>query len=182
MRIIAGKYGGVNLKTPTFAPTRPTTNIAKEALFSMINNYYNFDNINFLDLFGGTGQMSYEFASRGCTDITTVEKFGACVNFMEKTIERLGIEGMKVNQMDVFKFIKNTNQQFDIIFAGPPYPLPNLDTIPDVIFENNLVEGKGWFILEHNPLHDFTHHKHFWRKRNYGQTIFSFFVNDAENY
>lgn len=177
MRIIAGKYGGINLKTPTFAPTRPTTNIAKEALFSIINNYYNFDKINFLDLFGGTGQMSYEFASRGCTDITTIEKFGGCVAFMEKTIERLEIEGMKIYQMDVFKFIKNTNQKFDIIFAGPPYPLPNLNTIPDVIFENELVEGKGWFILEHNPQHDFTHHKNFWRKRNYGQTIFSIFVN-----
>lgn len=182
MRIIAGKYGGVNLKTPTFSPTRPTTNIAKEALFSMIDNYYNFENINFLDLFGGTGQMSYEFSSRGCTNITTIEKFAPCVKFMEKIIERLEIEGMKVNQMDVFKYIKNTNQQFDIIFAGPPYPLPTLDTIPDIIFENNLVEGKAWFILEHNPLHDFTHHKNFWKKRNYGQTIFSFFVNEPEGY
>lgn len=143
----------------------------------MIDNYYNFDNINFLDLFGGTGQMSYEFASRGCTDITTVEKFGPCVDFMNKIIERLEIEGMKVNQMDVFKFMKVTNQQYDVIFAGPPYPLPTLDTIPDVVFENNLVEGKGWFILEHNPDHNFDKHKNFWRKRNYGQTIFSIFVN-----
>ena len=96
---------------------------------------------------------------------------------MHKTIERLQIEGMKVTQMDVFKFMKSCNQQYDIIFAGPPYPLPTLDTIPDVVFENNLVEGKGWFILEHNPQHNFKDHKNFWRSKNYGQTIFSIFVN-----
>lgn len=177
MRIIAGKYGGVNLKTPTFAPTRPTTNIAKEALFSTIETYYDVENVKFLDLFGGTGQISYEFASRGCEDITTVEKFGPCVQFMQSTIERLQIKGMKINQIDVFKFIESTNQQFDIIFAGPPYPLPNLKTIPDEIFKHNLVEGKGWFILEHNPEHNFTQHPNFWRARNYGETIFSIFVN-----
>lgn len=177
MRIIAGKYGGINLKTPTFSPTRPTTNIAKEALFSTIDNYYNFENLKFLDLFGGSGQISYEFASRGCTDITTVEQFGACVNFMHKTIEQLSIEGMKVSQMDVFKYIETSKQKFDIIFAGPPYPLPNLDTLPDVVFEHELVEGEGWFILEHNPDHNFKNHKNFWRSRNYGQTIFSIFVN-----
>ena len=177
MRIIAGKYGGVNLKTPTFSPTRPTTNIAKEALFSSLDNYYNFDNVNFLDLFGGTGQMSYEFASRGCTDINTVEKFGPCVNFMHKNIEKLGIEGMIVHQMDVFRFMKTTTKTFDIIFAGPPYPLPTLDTIPDEVFKNKLVEAKGWFILEHNPDHNFKNHPNFWKKRNYGQTIFSIFVN-----
>lgn len=177
MRIIAGKYGGVNLKQPKFAPTRPTTNIAKEALFSMLDNYYNFDNIRFLDLFGGTGQISYEFASRGCTDITTIEKFAPCTQFMQKNIEKLKIEGMQVMQMDVFKFIESTTQQFDVIFAGPPYPLPNLDTIPDKIFEHQLVEGQGWFILEHNPQHNFKKHPNFWRARNYGQTIFSIFVN-----
>ncbi|MFT4644232.1 MAG: 16S rRNA (guanine966-N2)-methyltransferase [Planctomycetota bacterium] len=177
MRIIAGKYGGINLKTPTFSPTRPTTNIAKEALFNMIDNYYNFDNVSFLDLFGGTGQMSYEFASRGCIDITTVDKFAPCVSFMNKTIERLQIEGMKTVQMDVFKYMKIADKKYDLIFAGPPYPLPTLDTIPDVVFENELVDGKGWFILEHNPQHNFDKHPNFWKKRNYGQTIFSIFVN-----
>ncbi|MGB1248087.1 MAG: RsmD family RNA methyltransferase [Chitinophagales bacterium] len=181
MRIIAGKYGGLNLKVPMFEPTRPTTNIAKEALFSSLENYYNFDNIRYLDLFAGTGQLSYEMASRGCTDITSIEMHPKCVTFIEKTIEKLDIQGMRVFQADVFKYMESCNQQFDLIFAGPPYPLPTLNTIPDKIFENNLVEGKGWFILEHNPNHNFKNHPNFYKKRNYGQTIFSIFVN-AEEY
>ncbi len=102
MRIIAGKYWGRFLKTPEFAPTRPTTNIAKEALFNTLNNYYNFDKIAYLDLFGGTGQLSFEMASRGCTNITTVEMHQPCVNFIEKTRDELEIEGMQVVAMDIF--------------------------------------------------------------------------------
>lgn len=177
MRIIAGKYGGRFLKTPEFAPTRPTTNIAKEALFNTLSNYYNFDNISYLDLFGGTGQLSFEMASRGCMDITIVEMHPPCVNFIEKTRDELEIEGMQVVAMDIFKFIPLANRRYDLIFAGPPYPLPNLDEIPDLIFENNLVEGEGWFILEHNPQHNFKDHKHFYKKKKYGQTIFSIFTN-----
>ena len=101
MRIIAGKYGGRVLKVPEFSPTRPTTNIAKEALFNTLENYYNFENIRFLDLFGGTGQLSYEIASRGCTDITIVEQYPKCVKFIEKTRDLLDIEGMKVMPMDI---------------------------------------------------------------------------------
>lgn len=181
MRIIAGKYGGRFLKTPEFSPTRPTTNIAKEALFNSLENYYNFDKIKYLDLFGGTGQLSFEMASRGCTDITLIEKHPPCVNFIDKTIEELGIQGMKVINMDVFQFIRSTDQQFDLIFAGPPYPLPNIPDLPDLIIEHQLIEGEGWFILEHNPQHNFKKHPNFIKKRNYGQTIFSIFTNQGKN-
>jgi 16S rRNA (guanine966-N2)-methyltransferase len=180
MRIIGGKWSGLNLKVPVFSPTRPTTNIAKEALFNIIDNNYNFDNIRFLDLFAGTGQLSYEFASRGCTDITSVEVFQPCLKFIEKTMKQLKIEGMRIVPMDVFKFIESCNEQFDVIFAGPPYPLPNLAEIPDKIFEHNLVEGEGWFILEHNPQHNFSSHPNFLKSKKYGQTIFSIFVNQAQ--
>jgi 16S rRNA (guanine(966)-N(2))-methyltransferase RsmD len=178
MRIIGGKYGGRVLKVPEFSPTRPTTNIAKEALFNIIENYYNFDNIRFLDLFGGTGQLSYEMASRGCTDITIVEQFPKCVKFIEQTINLLEIQGMRVYPIDIFKYIKIVkNEKFDLIFAGPPYPLPNLPDIPDLVFENDLIEGEGWFVMEHNPQHSFKKHPHFWKQNNYGQTIFSIFTN-----
>lgn len=180
MRIIAGKFGGRVLKVPEFSPTRPTTNIAKEALFNMLENYYNFDNIAFLDLFGGTGQLSYEMASRGCQDITLVEQFPKCVKFIEKTIIQLGIEGMRVMPMDIFKYLPMANRTFDLIFAGPPYPLPNLADIPDLIFENSLIEGEGWFILEHNPQHNFKNHPHYIKQKKYGQTIFSIFTNEGK--
>lgn len=180
MRIIGGKWKSLNLKVPKFEPTRPTTNIAKEALFNVLNNYFNFDNIRFLDLFAGTGQLTFEFASRGCTDITSVEMHSKCVDFIEETKEKLEAEGIRVFPIDVFQFIENTQEKFDVIFAGPPYPLPTLDTIPDKIFEHDLVEGRGWFILEHNPLHDFRAHPHFYKRKKYGQTIFSIFVNKPE--
>ena len=181
MRIIAGKYGGRVLKVPEFSPTRPTTNIAKEALFNTLENYYNFENIRFLDLFGGTGQLSYEIASRGCADITIVEQYPKCVKFIEKTRDLLDIEGMRVMPMDIFKFMKQSKEKFDLIFAGPPYPLPTLPDIPDLIFEHDLVEGEGWFIMEHNPKHNFKKHPHYVKQKKYGQTIFSIFTNGGKN-
>jgi len=182
MRIISGKHKGYRLNQPHFEPTRPTTDFAKEALFNVINNNFNFDNIRVLDLFAGTGAISYEFASRGCEDLTSVELHRKCVEFIKKTSEHLKFEGHKILQMDVFSFIETSRQKFDLIFAGPPYPLPNLSTLPDVVFEHQLVEGLGWFILEHNPKYGFEDHPHFWKKRQYGTTIFSIFVNDPKNY
>jgi 16S rRNA (guanine966-N2)-methyltransferase len=180
MRIIGGKFKARQFHPPQNIPTRPTTDFAKEGLFNLINNYYNFDNIKVLDLFGGTGSISYEMASRGCTDITTVEIYPKCANFIKKTATDLGLNAIKVFQMDVFKFIETTNEKYDVIFAGPPYPLPNLKDIPDLVFEQDLVEGEGWFIMEHNPNHDFKQHPHFTFLRNYGTTIFSFFTNKGE--
>lgn len=176
MRIISGKYGGRRLNPPHLSPTRPTTDFAKEALFSIIENNFDVEVVKFLDLFGGTGGISYEMASRGCADIITVDKHIACIAFMKKTIVDLQIEGMKVYKTDVFRFIETTNETFDLIFAGPPYPLKNLATIPDVILSKGLLKDENsWLIVEHNPDHDFRKHLHFVQQRNYGSTIFAFF-------
>lgn len=180
MRIIGGRWSGRKFHPPANIPTRPTTDFAKEAMFNMLDTYYNFDNVKYLDLFGGTGSLSFEFASRGCTDITTVERFPKCTQFINKTISELGIEGMKVLQMDVFVYIEQCRTKFDIIFAGPPYALETLDTIPDLIFEKEMIDGEGWFILEHNPNHSFEKHPHFWKMKSYGSTKFSIFRNEKQ--
>ena len=179
MRIIGGQFKARQFHPPANIPTRPTTDMAKEALFNVINNSFNFDTIKVLDLFGGTGSISYEFASRGCLDITSVEIFPKCANFIRKTALDFGFGCINVQQQDVFQFVAQTKTTYDLIFAGPPYPLPNLASIPDVIFQLQLLEGAGWFILEHNPDHNFEQHPHFWKKKNYGSTTFAIFLNDV---
>lgn len=177
MRIIGGKFKGRRFHPPAdHWPTRPTTDYAKEALFNILNNQLDFEETKVLDLFGGTGSHSYEFVSRGCTDVTYVDKFPDAVRFVRKTSEQLDIGNcLKIFQMDVFRFISHTTEQFDYIFAGPPYGLPTIDTIPDLIFERNLLLPDGIFVLEHNPHHDFIEHPRLADVRNYGKTIFSFF-------
>lgn len=177
MRIIGGEYKARQFHPPSNIPTRPTTDMAKEGLFNMINNSFNFDNIKVLDLFGGTGSISYEFSSRGTTDITTVEIFPKCANFIKKTAQEFGFTGIKVMQMDVFKYMESCREKYDVIFAGPPYPLPNLGDIPDILFSYDLIDGEGWFILEHNPDHNFEKHPHYVKSKTYGTTTFAIFTN-----
>lgn len=177
MRIIGGKFKGRRFNPPADKwPTRPTTDFAKEALFNMLNNRLNFDEVKMLDLFGGTGNHCYEFISRGCLDATYVDKFPGCVRFVRETSAQLEIEDyLKIYQMDVFRFIENAKEQYDYIFAGPPYALPTIDILPDKIFEKQLLRPQGLFVLEHNPHHDFANHPNLVEVRNYGQTYFSFF-------
>lgn len=177
MRIIGGKYKGRRFDPPADRwPTRPTMDSAKEALFNILNNQLDFEESRVLDLFGGTGSHSYEFVSRGCTDVTYVDKFPDAVRFVRKTAENLGISSeIKIFQMDVFRFIEHVTTQWDYIFAGPPYSLPTIDTIPDVILQKNLLLPDGLFVMEHNPHHDFLDHPNLVDVRNYGKTIFSFF-------
>jgi 16S rRNA (guanine966-N2)-methyltransferase len=177
MRIIAGKFKGRRFHPPADNwPTRPTTDFAKEGLFNILNNQLDFEATKALDLFGGTGSHSYEFISRGCEDITYVDKFPSAVQFVRKTAKELKIEDqIKIFQMDVFRFIQQTTVKYDYIFAGPPYGLPTIDTIPDLIFEKELLAEDGMFVMEHNPHHEFLTHPHLVDVRNYGKTIFSFF-------
>ena len=127
-------------------------------------------------MFGGTGNHSYEFISRGCKDVTYVDKFPGCINFVAKTSKELGIEAyIHIFKIDVFKFLAINKKQYDYIFAGPPYPLPTLNTIPDVIFQSKALAQDGLFVLEHNPNHNFKNHPNYREERNYGTTIFSFF-------
>lgn len=175
MRIIGGTYKGHFFNPPNNIPARPTTDIAKEALFNILNNHFDFENIKVLDLFGGTGSISYEFASRGCTDITLVELDRRSVDFIKETAKKMNFN-IQILKKDVFSFIKTCTQQYDLIFAGPPYPLPTLNTLPNLITQKNMISEEGWHILEHNPHHNFDKHAHFLQKRNYGTTIFSFFT------
>ncbi|MEM9887305.1 MAG: RsmD family RNA methyltransferase [Bacteroidota bacterium] len=177
MRIISGTFKGRRFYPPADKwPTRPTTDFAKEGLFNILQNRIDFEETKMLDLFGGTGSHTYEFISRGCKDVTYVDKFSGCIRFVKKTAKELDItDFIRIFRMDVFKFIQNTNEQFDYIFAGPPYPLPILDTIPNEIFKNDLLAAEGLFVLEHNPNHDFEHYPRFQEIRNYGKTMFSFF-------
>ncbi len=177
MRIIGGKFKGRRFNPPAKNwPTRPTTDYSKEGLFNILYNNWDFEEMKMLDLFGGTGNHSYEFISRGCKDVTYVDKFGGCISFVKKTAETLEIEdNIKIVRADVFKFIEKTNLKYNYIFAGPPYPLPRLDEIPDMIFKYKLLAEEGWLVVEHNGNHGFKDHPNYFDERQYGGTIFSFF-------
>jgi 16S rRNA (guanine966-N2)-methyltransferase len=176
MRIISGKFGGRKISPPAKMPhTRPTTDIAKEGLFNILQNRISFEGINTLDLFGGTGCISYELASRGAEDLTIVEKDPIMHAFIKKNIEMLGIENAKVLKMDIFNFLNTCTTSFDIIFAGPPYALGSIDEIPKIIIEKKLIASEGLFVLEHTPRNNYEKFKGFQFVRNYGTTLFSFF-------
>jgi len=178
MRIISGIHGGRRISPPTNMPyTRPTTDIAKEGLFNILQNNLEFDELKVLDLFGGTGCISYELASRGAPDITIVEKDNKMYDFIKKTSAELKFENFNVVKSDVFRFIDTTNQQYDFIFAGPPYALATIDDLPLKVFEKNLLKPKGWFVLEHTPRNNYKKFANYKTERNYGTTIFSIFIN-----
>lgn len=178
MRIISGSLGGRRINPPSKMPyTRPTTDIAKEGLFNILQNNFSFEGMKTLDLFGGTGSISYELASRGATDLTIVEKDQQMHAFIKKTATTLGLDGFRVVKMDVFRFIEQCEEQFDLIFAGPPYALQNIDDLPREIFAKGLLKPGGWFILEHTPRNDYKSFPNYKTERNYGTTIFSIFVN-----
>ena len=153
MRIIGGKFKSRRFNPPADNwPTRPTTDYAKEGLFNILQNRLDFSSLKVLDLFGGTGSHSYELISRGCENVTYVDKFGGCVAFAKKTAKTLDIEdAMRIIKGDVFKFIRFTGEKYDYIFAGPPYGLPTIDTIPDKIFEHQLLAVEGLFIMNTIP-------------------------------
>ncbi len=181
MRIISGTFKGRRFHPPAKGwPTRPTTDMAKEGLFNILANVIDFEETRVLDLFGGTGSHSYEFISRGCRDVTYVDQFPGCVAFVRKQAQVLDIEDkLKIVRADVFKFIAASREQYDYIFAGPPYGMPRLDELPDLIFEHDMLRPEGWFVLEHNPRHGFEDHPRFFQERNYGKTLFSFFERPA---
>ena len=177
MRIISGIHGGRRINPPSKMPyTRPTTDIAKEGLFNVIQNNLAIESLVVLDLFGGTGCISYELASRGAIDITIVEKDNHMYDFIKKTSLELDFTNFTVIKSDVFKFIDTTPKQFDFIFAGPPYALATIDELPKKIIEKKLLKPGGWFVLEHTPRNDYKKFPQYKTERNYGTTIFSIFV------
>lgn len=160
---------------PGSLPVRPTTDIAKEALFNVINNHFDFEALRVLDLFSGTGNISYEFASRGAIEVIAVEQHFRAIAFINETREKLGFDNMKAIRADVFRFLGYARQQFDIIFADPPYDLKDIGRIPQIIFERDILAAGGWLILEHPGELSFEHHPRFLQKRKYGRVNMSFF-------
>lgn len=180
MRIVGGKFKGRKFNPPAGKwPTRPTTDFAKEGLFNVLTNSFDFENIKVLDLFGGTGSISYEFVSRGCAQVTYVDKYYPCLAFVKKTMTILDLEEeIKVIKADVFKYIQKTTEKYDLIFADPPYALPRMKDIPDLIFENGLLEKDGLLIVEHDNKTDFESHLHLMKVKKYGNNRFSFFESE----
>lgn len=180
MRIISGYHKGRKLEMPKNLVLRPTTDMAKESLFNVLRNHVDFDEIDALDLFSGTGSISYELASRGVKSVLAVENNGHQIRFIESIIQKLELENMRVLRMDVFQFFKTNKRSFDLIFADPPYDMTESETLPDLIFSKELLRPGGIFVLEHPKRASFAEHPNFFDHRNYGSVNFTFFKNKAD--
>ncbi len=178
MRIISGKYKGRRIQAPKKLPVRPTTDMAKEALFNIINNQYYFDEISVLDLFAGIGSIGYEFASRGAEKIICIDEDFGCINFIEKTVDEFDMP-IKCIKSDVFKYLQTCDHQYTIIFADPPYNFSDdlFNKIRSLVFQNNLLENEGLLIIEHSKHTDLSQLENYDSSRNYGGNKFSFFKN-----
>lgn len=178
MRIISGTHKGKRLIAPKKLPVRPTTDFAKEALFNILRNTFNFSQISVIDLFAGTGNISYEFASRGVQDITSVDADFGCIRFIQKTAGELNFP-INTLKSDVFSYLENGRQAADIIFADPPYDFTaeQLSQIVNLVFDNNLLEEEGMLIIEHPKQTDLSAVRNFSESRKYGSSVFSFFEN-----
>ncbi len=175
MRIIGGRLGGRTITPPAGLMARPTTDFAKEGLFNVLDNEYEFDGLAVLDLFGGTGAISYEFASRGASTVQCVEMSPVNSAFIRTQAAKLGLDCVNVVRHNVFDFIGICRRQFDIIFADPPYELEGVETLPDRIFTAGMLYEGGYFILEHSDRHSFAEHPRFVKEKRYGRVRFSFF-------
>lgn len=175
MRIIGGTLKGKTIMPPMGYAARPTTDFAKEALFNILNNQIDFEEVVLLDLFSGTGSISAEFASRGAKDIVSVEMNPANARFISQTVRALGIKNMHVVKHNVFDFLEICTKKFNLIFADPPYALEGFDTIPYKVLDADILEDGGLFILEHSAANNFESHPLFVKERKYGNVHFSFF-------
>lgn len=180
MRIIAGTLKGRRLNPPANLPVRPTTDMAREGLFNILNNYVDFEDCAVMDLFAGTGAMSVEFISRGAREVTAVDINNACTEYIKSEAQRLELRNLRVVRADVFDLLKRANRKFDLVFADPPYAIEGLATLPNLVFEHQLLTDDGIFILEHPREYSFEEHPHFWQHRNYGKVNFTFFANKLE--
>lgn len=177
MRIIRGKYGRRRFDVPTNITARPTTDFARENIFNVMENLVDFDDEpTALDLFAGTGAITLEFLSRGCRSVTAVEKALTQYNFIKKVAAQLNIDNLRLIKGDVFQYIRSATQPYDIVFADPPYDLPNFGEIPQLILDSQLLKPGSIFIIEHSKNYDFSQLHHFKEHRAYGSVNFSIFV------
>ncbi len=175
MRIIGGTLKGRRFTAPKNLPVRPTTDMAKEALFNILENRLDLETLKVLDLFSGTGSISLEFASRGAETITSVDLNFGCVNFLKQTAKESNLTQIKLIKSDVFKFLNACNEKFDLIFADPPYDIAKIPDIAKIVFERSLLNEKGLLIIEHQSMQNLAIHPQFIEKRKYGYSTFSFF-------
>lgn len=180
MRIIGGIHKGKVLHAPKNLPVRPTTDFAKEALFNILNNKLDFEEINVLDLFCGTGNISFEFASRGVKKVFSIDKHTPCVSFVKDTAKQLALKNVFTDRADVFTYLNKTNSTYDLIFADPPYELPNINDIYTLVFEKNCLAENGVLIIEHGPKTSFADKPFYKETRNYGNVHFSFFEKNQD--
>ncbi|MFA6086615.1 16S rRNA (guanine(966)-N(2))-methyltransferase RsmD [Mucilaginibacter sp.] len=178
MRIIGGKLKGLRLNPPKNLPVRPTTDLAKEALFNILQNQIEFDNITVLDLFSGTGNIAMEFASRGAEKVTGVDRSIQCVHYLKDASRQHGLTQIEAFKADVFKYLDMETEQYDLIFADPPYDLNKIPEIPKIIFDKKLLKPDGMLIVEHQSMQNLSNHPAFTEQRKYGHSSFSFFKAD----
>lgn len=177
MRIIGGKYRGKSIMPPQGYKARPTTDFAKEGLFNILNNEYEMDGLKVLDLFGGTGAITFEFASRGASMVYCVEMLPLHANFIKSQAAKFAMDNVTVVRHNVFEFLEICREKFDIIFADPPYALEGLASLPDKVFSKDILHPGAYFILEHPDEYSFESHPYFVKERKYGNVHFSFFEN-----
>jgi 16S rRNA (guanine(966)-N(2))-methyltransferase RsmD len=175
VRIVGGEYKGRIIEVSREFDSRPTTDFAREALFNILSNYFNFEEVSFLDLFGGTGSISYECYSRGCRKIDLVDLNSRSVQFISKTAAKMNMKGIHPVKIDVFRFLEVCKTKYNIIFADPPFELKALDKLPDNILSRDILSDEGWLILEHPKKYRFSEHPRFFDTRKYGNIHFSFF-------
>lgn len=177
MRIIGGSLRGLRLNPPKNLPVRPTTDLAKEALFNILQNQIEFEDIRVLDLFSGTGNISMEFASRGAAQVISIDRSIHCINYLKDTARQHGLTNIKTYKDDVFKYLQHETDKFDLVFADPPYDLNRIPELPKIVFERELLLPGGLLIVEHQSMQNLTSHPAFAEQRKYGHSSFSFFNN-----
>ena len=175
MRIIGGRLKGKTVNPPAGYKARPTTDFAREGLFNVLDNEYEFEDLKVLDLFGGTGAVSFEFASRGASHVWCVEMSRENASFIKRESARLGLDNVTAVRDNVFDFLPICREKFDIIFADPPYALEGLDSLPDKVFGAGILYPDCYFILEHGDEYSFATHPRFHKEKVYGRVHFSFF-------
>lgn len=175
MRIIGGRLKGKTISPPAGYKARPTTDFAREGLFNVLDNEYEFEDLKVLDLFGGTGAITFEFASRGASMVYSVEMARENASFIKTEAKRLGLDNVTMVRANVFDFLLICHEKFDIIFADPPYALEGLETIPDKVFAQDILHPGCYFILEHGDEYSFKDHPRFKKEKRYGRVHFSFF-------
>jgi 16S rRNA (guanine(966)-N(2))-methyltransferase RsmD len=175
VRIISGKLKSRRIHPPNNLPVRPTTDRAKESLFNILNNNFNIEGLRILDLFAGTGNISFEFLSRGAKEVIAVENNARCIDFISRTARDLKLESLSCIRANAFKYLNYKHQAFDIIFADPPYNSQEYNRIPELVFSNELLNKDGFLIIEHPREINFTENPNYVETRNYGMVHFSFF-------